>query len=209
MMSGLWASAMTPLVSRAPSMLLLNTGTVPAADVVTNPSVWSQNTMHCSNNAWLDATAAISADNVWAVGYYDVGSGSNRTLTEHWNGTAWNIVPDKDPGTVDNHLFGLAAVPETAALWAVGAYDNADRIWHTFIEHWNGTTSSLVSSPDISSSHNILNAVVAVSADDVWAVGKAIVPASNEQSTLIEHWDGVGWSITSTSVTSMSTNLLG
>src|SRR5438309_8160730 len=38
---------------------------------------------------WLEATAAISADDVWAVGT----TVSDGPLAEHWDGTSWNRVP--------------------------------------------------------------------------------------------------------------------
>jgi hypothetical protein len=69
--------------------------------------------------------------------------------------------------------------------------DNPD-FGEQFIEHWNGTSWSVVASPTIE--HDALNSVVAVSANDAWAVGAAGANA------LVEHWDGTSWSIVSNSV---------
>jgi hypothetical protein len=49
------------------------------------------------------------------------------------------------------------------------------------MEHWNGSQWSLVTLPV----SGILNSISAVSASDVWAVGK---------NGLIEQWDGTQWS---------------
>ena len=57
----------------------------------------------------LHAVTSISANDVWAVG---VGP-----ITEHWNGTAWSVVPS--PNVTNGKLLGVAAV-STNDVWAVG-----------------------------------------------------------------------------------------
>jgi len=61
------------------------------------------------------------------------------------------------------------------------------------IEHWDGTHWSVVQSPNTSASINILEAVAAVTTNDVWAVGVGITGFST--TPLIEHWNGAAWSI--------------
>jgi hypothetical protein len=47
-----------------------------------------------SDHNFLDAVAATSASNAWAVGWADTSSGDvAQTLILHWNGTAWTYVP--------------------------------------------------------------------------------------------------------------------
>jgi hypothetical protein len=95
-------------------------------------------------------------------------------LVEHWNGTAWSIVPDASSTTTGLiNLNGVAAVAAND-VWVVG-YD--------FIEHWNGTSWSVVANPNPNGREN-LNAVEAISSNDVWAVGSTII-----------HWDGTAWSV--------------
>jgi len=55
---------------------------------------------------------------VWAVGEFYGGQGW-ATLTEQWNGTAWNVVLSPNADSSD-FLNGIARVPGTADLWAVG-----------------------------------------------------------------------------------------
>ena len=65
------------------------------------------------------ATIIPSADDVWAVGSYgDAGHSQSWTLTEHWDGTQWSIVPSPSVAA-----GSLNAVTATAAndVWAVGA----------------------------------------------------------------------------------------
>ena len=113
----------------------------------------------------LDAVAATSASDAWAVGGYST-STVGRALIEHWNGTQWCRVPSPQPGTSDG-LTGVAAISPTDA-WAVGTYG----IFKTLILHWDGTAWAKVPSPNPSSvGINQLDAVAGTSATDAWAVG--------------------------------------
>jgi hypothetical protein len=47
----------------------------------------------------LSAVAAVSSCQAWTVGYYTNSNGPQRTLTEHWDGTAWKYLPSPAPGT--------------------------------------------------------------------------------------------------------------
>ena len=142
----------------------------------------------------LNGVAVLSASNAWAVGLYQ-GAVADRTLTVHWNGTAWQLVPSLNPGgpNRENSLTGVAAV-SAHDIWAVGTYDNGttDR---TLIEHWNGSVWKVVPSPNLGgpSGENLLAGVVATSASNAWAVGKySDGPAFQ---TLLEHWNGTTWKI--------------
>ncbi len=74
----------------------------------------------------LRGTVALSASNVWAVGITDQTDGGLLALTEHFNGTAWSIVPAAEPGQLgavpDNSLNGVASLG-SGAVWAVGAQE--------------------------------------------------------------------------------------
>ncbi len=63
----------------------------------------------------------------------------------------------------------------------------------TLIEHWDGSSWSVVTGSNPGSNGNELKGVVAISADDVWAVGDYRDSNFNELP-LIEHWDGSSWS---------------
>ncbi len=73
----------------------------------------------------LNALAATSATNAWAVGEYNnfitrVRFSSHRTLVAHWNGTAWRQVTSPNPGGSANDI-SLRGVTATSArnAWAV------------------------------------------------------------------------------------------
>jgi len=141
----------------------------------------------------LSGVAAVSANDVWAVGTSGSQISGGQTLIEHWNGAHWQIVKSPNPGSIYNSLYGVTAVSATN-VWAVGYYVHTTGVTQTLIEHWNGSRWSVVKSPSPASMNNELFSVAAVSASDVWAVGFSTNNAP-EQTTLIEHWNGTSWSV--------------
>lgn len=132
----------------------------------------------------LRGVAAASASDVWAVG---------GALIEHWNGTAWSIVPA--PAVAGGNLNAVAA-RSSGDAWAVGETFSSSGGGATLIEHWKGASWTVVPSPNVGTADNALNAVVALSATNAWAVGSASNdPTSAHQATLIEHWNGSTWSV--------------
>src|SRR5205085_8696320 len=78
------------------------------------------------STSWLGGVAAVSANDVWAVGYSGCCDRAN-SLIEHWDGSTWKIVPSPNPGAYDNELNGAAAVSAND-VWAVGTYRNSNNI---------------------------------------------------------------------------------
>ncbi len=153
--------------------------------IVANPNM---------NDSFLSGVTVVSATNIWAVGDGTNSSGTNQTLIEHWNGTTWQIVASPNTGTVPNDLWGVAAV-SASNIWAVGDYGMpSNPPTQTLIEHWNGTSWKIVSSPNGGTGHNQLTSVAAVSATNLWAVGNDTNSNSPSQ-TLIEHWNGTSWKV--------------
>ena len=134
----------------------------------------------------LTAISVVSANDIWAVGYSTDNNFNNHSLTMHWNGTTWSIVPS--PSVNDDILFAVDAVASND-VWAVGrSFQEAK----TLTIHWNGSNWSIVPSPN-GIGDNILFGVAAIASNDVWAVGN-----EGSLSTLAEHWDGAAWNIVPT-----------
>ena len=57
---------------------------------------------------------------------------------------------------------------------------------------WNGSTWSVVTSPNAGTGSNYLYGVAAVSVSDIWAVGYYTTTGTLQQ-TLTLHWDGAAW----------------
>jgi hypothetical protein len=141
----------------------------------------------------LHDVAAVSAANVWAVGFHTASNGAYVTLALRWNGSAWNVVTTPNPNQTVSIFRGVAATGPTD-VWAVG-YTNAGAS-QPLIEHWNGAAWSVVPSPKLSTG-SILERVAALSPTDAWAVGYQVAP-SGAQTTLAEHWNGKSWSVVPT-----------
>ena len=140
----------------------------------------------------LYGVTAVSTTDAWAVGGYINSHGNNQTLIEHWNGRTWTIVASPNVARDYNILYGVVAV-STNDVWAVGAYDGSNGNNQALIEHWNGKTWTVVSSPDIGIGSS-LHGMAVVSPTTIWAVGYAVNAQGIEQ-TLIEQWNGTRWSV--------------
>jgi len=121
-----------------------------------------------------------------------------QTLIEHWDGASWTISPS--PNTAADQANFLRDVQCTSATdcWAVGysslnAVPNASTV--TLIERWNGTSWTIVSSPNNPGTNNSLFGLTCVSELRCWAVGS--YQAGAETQTLIEQWNGSSWSVVS------------
>lgn len=145
-----------------------------------------------SNDNVLTSVAGTAASNLWAVGYRDNGV-AGRTLITRRSGGAWIRVASPNPGgaTRDNHLLGVAAVAASDD-WAVGWYDNGTAK-RTLTMHWNGRSWKTIPSPNPGGAtrDNILGAVTAITASNVWAVGTYFDGTANR--TLTMHWNGRSW----------------
>jgi hypothetical protein len=108
----------------------------------------------------LNGVAAFTNSDVWAV---------SDSAVIHWNGTSWVTSPAPNGArAVSVYTTGTPTPPSTMTptptpydVWAVGA---------TNIEHFDGTSWS-VSTPVPNG--DVLNGVVAINHNNMWAVGNA------------------------------------
>jgi hypothetical protein len=137
----------------------------------------------------------LGQSNAWAVGRAtNVSKNLSRTLIEHWDGSAWSIVPSPNPAvgpTADDELEAIDGVSAND-IWAVGFYTNPPQPLKLLFEHWDGTKWTAVPGPGPGG--QVAFGVTAISANDVWAVG------ANESlsRTVAAHWNGQAWSIVKT-----------
>lgn len=148
----------------------------------------------------LTGIAGSSANDVWAVGRSGDG-GVFQTLIEHFDGTAWSVVPSPNDPKLRNDELTSVSVFSASDAWAVGG---VERLKRPFAAHWNGTAWTEVSIPPFSfGPGNVPDqylssvSVDPLNADDVWAIGN--VPSDgirNEPSFIYaEHWNGVRWTV--------------
>jgi hypothetical protein len=136
---------------------------------------------------------AASQGQAWAVGEYLNSGYQDRALLEHWDGSQWSIANNPQPGSVRDMLFGASAL-SPSDVWVVGDQEGRNHTFETLAEHWDGSSWTVVPTPDPGSTGNHLYAVDAVSPDNVWAAGMQLSGDSPDQG-LVEHWDGKHWSV--------------
>jgi hypothetical protein len=142
----------------------------------------------------LTSVVAIAPNDVWAAGYTTTFA-TSQTLTLHWDGAGWSIVPSPSPGSFDNRLMGVTALA-TDNVWAAGESTTGEE--HNLIEQWTGNNWSVVPSPPFPNTNvDFMESISAASAGDIWAVGGFTIPNSegSPTQTAILHWDGTSWNI--------------
>ena len=156
----------------------------------------------------LNGVVALAPNDVWAVGYstatlkpppgqFDV---PTATLTEHYDGAAWSVVPSPNVGPTSqfqsNRLLGVVAVSSTD-VWAFGSYfaPSGSGEQATLILHWDGTSWTVVPSPNPKPGNflsDILFGGVVTAPGNVWIVGSEDTSAPNKpvSGTLVLHTTG-------------------
>jgi hypothetical protein len=143
------------------------------------------------------AVDSVSASDVWAIGQFNPhGLG---ILIEHWNGSQWSIVPTPLPGSADGfteaEVVGLDAVSSDNA-WVVGSSVVPFQHTRGFVMRWDGTTWKVIDIPH-PQLNSRLNSISVIGPDDIWIVGATSDNWNGPDQALIEHWDGVAWTIVS------------
>jgi hypothetical protein len=124
-----------------------------------------------NGNNVLYGAVRVGSRAVVAVGTWLDGD-TTDTLAQRWNGTAWTVVPSPSPAGYINWLSGVAAAG-AKDLWAVGWRSNVPfGVQHTLAEHWNGSSWSVVKSPNKGTEDNQLATVARIPGTaSFWAVG--------------------------------------
>jgi hypothetical protein len=118
----------------------------------------------------------------------------------------WHVQRGPAGTRESNELFGVSAA-SSGDVWAVGVTLPSGGPARTLVERWQGRAWRTVPSPDRPSGGSFLNAVVALSASDAWAVGLSR-SLGGPARTLIMHWDGRRWAIMASPNAGPGDNLL-
>ncbi|MDQ1448378.1 MAG: hypothetical protein QOC79_1349, partial [Actinomycetota bacterium] len=153
----------------------------------------------------LTSVSCPSADRCFAVGSYDREGTAAKTLIERWNGTRWSVVPSPNPvGASDSVLNGVSCLT-TTSCFAVGKYADSSSLGKTLVEQWNGSTWSIVTSPNpTGTAISVLNGVSCASTTSCFAVGQQFLGST--APALAERWNGTSWSIVPTPRPTAGTN---
>ena len=111
----------------------------------------------------------------------------------------WSITASPNPiGTQQTYLDAISCAGPANAIrcFAVGSYITAAGTVRTLIERWNGTSWAIVASPNRPGAiSNALVGVSCTSANSCFAVGNSLATVSSPAVTLVERWNGLGWTI--------------
>jgi len=151
-------------------------------------------------SARLNAVAAITSNDVWAVGLEE---SPLETLAEHWDGRRWSVVPTppigKGQGPTSWRSLDSISALSTTDIWALGHFDLNDLAVATttqdVFEHWNGRAWTIVLSPQDRTGTGIsaMQSVSAASSNDVWAVGGRVNgfgEVGRVDAPIVERWNG-------------------
>jgi hypothetical protein len=145
-----------------------------------------------SDDNVLTSIAAVSANDIWAVGYIYPKGGTPTTLSIHWNGSNWTRVTTPNPGNYFRRLDGVTAIAAND-VWAVGSYStNSGSTYTPLFLHWNGSQWQHVASPEFGD-YNALDDVYAIAPNDIWAVGTTAGCDFCPFQSLTMHWNGTAW----------------
>ena len=186
--SGTRAAATTGLASAAPACGSFALGTLPSVGGSGGGSNFS-------------GISLASPSDQWAVGdEFDASLGVHRTLTEHFDGHSWTVVPSPngpEPAGASPMNNGLNDVSMGAGNgWAVGyalVPAGSSPAYQALAMHWDGGSWTLAPPPTPNASADaILTGVDTVGAGEAWTVGYQ-TNSAGVRRTLIEHATSLAW----------------
>jgi hypothetical protein len=141
----------------------------------------------------LEGVACRSSTDCTAVGVYVDLTGSERSLSFSWNGTAWASLTTPVPGgSLASHLSGVSCVPGSCT--AVGRFVDSGGVKSALAMSWNGTTWSIASTPAVSGATGVsLQDVSCTSTTLCKAVG--IYEGAGTTHGFALYWNGSAWTV--------------
>jgi hypothetical protein len=139
--------------------------------------------------------SSVSTMGDWAT---DQAGSILRPQGAHYNG-AWTVQTTPFMGTASSPLNAQAAI-SASNIWGIGDwYDGTN--FQTLAENWNGSTWTIVPSPDEggpegSGLTTVLFAAAAVNASDVWGAG--VFYDGSRTQTYTMQWTGASWATVAT-----------
>jgi hypothetical protein len=123
------------------------------------------------SGASLGGIAAIAPNDAWVVGGQAATATTQSTLTAHWNGQRWTVVPS--PNATASDTLGSVSAISSSDVWAVGCgnfcgFDTG--AGSLLVEHWDGTQWTINPTPAIGNGE-VASDIVALPSGDVFVAG--------------------------------------
>ena len=144
------------------------------------------------NGAELEGIDCISTSWCRAVGSYVDSAGVTMTGILGWNGSSWSAITSPNPGGAKS--TELNDLDCTTSSWcrAVGSYVDSTGTAKTALLGWNGTSWSVIESPNAGGSlTNVLNSVSCMSSTACIAVGSSELGTRDRPFAIA--WNGYTW----------------
>ncbi len=173
--------------------------------------VTSQNTSTAQNNE-LEGVSCTSTTFCMAVGYYNGGGSSpDETLIEEWKGASWSTVTSPNATTTGDNILSGVSCTSTGFCMTAGDYcsaGNCSSVFQTLVEEWSGTSWSIVTSSNTTTTqNNYLQGVSCTSTSFCMAAGYYYTGSYDQ--TLVLEWKGTSWSVvTSPNTSTTEANVL-
>lgn len=171
-------------------------------------SAWSEAALpatgHLGTLPQVEGVDSAPNGDVWMVGSVTTTYPSNNLpLVLRWRNGSWSNVETVTLRPQTEYPYGarggfameVDAITEND-IWAVGianGYGDASSSSVPLAMHWDGSGWTDVNVPLVANRHHQLNDLVAISTDDVWAVGDYRNVAGAFRGVTY-HWDGEEWS---------------
>jgi hypothetical protein len=146
----------------------------------------------------LEGVSCVTPDSCMAVG-----TDSNGTLAEAWNGRAWSVVSSPNPSRAYSSTLDSVSCTSAAACTAAGWYSAGVTTGRfstlrdfSLVETWDGSTWSIVPTPNPSPSFDTSFRGVSCTSDACTAVGGyRYANYDTVEATLVETETGGVWTI--------------
>jgi hypothetical protein len=133
----------------------------------------------------LSAVTVVSPADVWVVGQEENSAGTTVPLVEHWDGSAWRVIP-VPAGSAPSAFYAVGAAAR-GQIWATGdqTKPGTAQVAIPLAEHWNGTSWSMSRLPAVGNA--VLTGVYVGAPGDVWASSET---AAGSKAVFLHLTDG-------------------
>jgi hypothetical protein len=143
----------------------------------------------------LTAIEAVTPSEIWVVGYEYLGLRRSRAISARWDGSRWSLVPVGQAAS-GLTIEGLAVIPGTRRLWAVGSTSDPREGWtqSPLVLRWSGRAWRRVDGPSPGRSSAFADVVTV--GKTAWAVGY-VQRRGEAAHALASRLTGSGWTVRS------------
>ncbi len=123
----------------------------------------------------------------------------DQSVIEHWDGRSWALVPSYVATSPSGGYVAALTCVSADDCWASGSTTDDNGLpSSSLMQHWDGSSWSVVSTPPMPGVQGILSSLTCLSSQQCWAVGSTGTPGGEQSYNpvpVVEAWNGSAWSI--------------